>query len=111
MYEVLEMYLNRGPLTDESVMLVRIRVAIKVVDRLYHRVCGRVDTYSYPAYVRAALALQAQKGYPHMLEEEIEDVLCVWERGDNYASLMAQAKKLAAHRIIHHVRYGGRRDN
>ena len=110
MNEAFEMYIGRKRLDERSLMLVRYRVAIQILERLYRRVARRIDWLSFPAYVRAGLAQQAQRGKPHILAEEIEDLMCELDRGGTYHALYARAMHGAAQRVIGRVKYSGRRD-
>lgn len=108
-YDTLAIFLNRGKLPEESMLMLRLRVAMRVADRLYNKVAQDVDEVNFPCYLRWQLSVMAQKGRPHMLAEELEDVAVSWEKGETFAELFARARMLQAKRVIQSTKYGGRR--
>lgn len=101
---------NRRPkLTEELSMVVRLRVAIKCVSRVYMLVQHRVSEKDFPDWMLVQLRARAQAQNPHPLTEEIEDVLAGWSRGERYHHTYNRAFSLSAKRTINLVKYGGRR--
>lgn len=108
-YVMSEMYLRRPKLKETELMAVRVRVAIKCVDRLYHAVEWIIDEKGFPDYGIRLLNQMINRQQPHPLDEEIRDVLHAWQRGESYDAVYYRAAQLQAARVVRRVRYGGRR--
>lgn len=108
-YQIGELYLRRPRLTTDSLLLVRLRVAMQAARQLFLKVQHRYDERTFPHYLVIRLDRMAAAGQPHPLDEELRDVVASWRRGETHADLYARALELRAKRIIRRVRYGGRR--
>lgn len=108
-HRIWDRYLQRPKLYDDRAQLIRLRVAIQVVNRLYRRVEHRVPERAFPDWCIRVLAERTRAGHPHPLQEEIEDVLGGWKRGETSADTYHRECSFSADRIINRLKYGGRR--
>lgn len=109
-WETLELYIKRTRLPEDRMMLVRIRVAIRIVSRWYKRMEGFVPEQEFPKWALRKLDRDAEQGITHMLDEEVRDVLLGWAKGETYGDTYARAVALSSIRMVNRVRYGGRRN-
>lgn len=104
------LYNSRGDLWLETFTLVRLRVAIRVVERIYKLKYRGTDKYYYITQIMGTLERRRAAGHSHMLHFEIIAVLKEIQRGNKREMIYANMRHIRAKRAIHKVMHGGRKD-
>lgn len=104
------LYNSRGDLWLETFTLVRMRVAIRIIERIYKLKYRGTDKYYYIAEIMKTLEKRRAKGDSHMLHFELIAVLKEIQRGHRREMIYANLRHVRAKRAIHKVMHGGRKD-
>lgn len=105
----MSLWVGRSDLWTEGFTLIRLRVAIRVADRLWHHWARITSKTPFPRYLLNRLDKMRSEGMPHPLHWELTTIAKDLQKGLKRHHTYARFCFHRARRAIHKVRWGGRR--